>query len=105
MKMNDDLISRTATLKDLQHKKEALKNYAATADFACGYLSAISDFSAQIEHAPAVDAEPVRHGWWNAEYEYEDFLYALCSVCNEESKYMHKYCPNCGAKMDASGGD
>ena len=56
---NGDLISREATLKDLQHNKEALKHYAATADFLCGYLSAISDFSAQVEKAPAVDAEPV----------------------------------------------
>lgn len=44
--------------------------------------------------------EPVRHGKWDAEYEYEDFIRAFCSVCGEESKYMYKFCPNCGAKMD-----
>ena len=65
-----------------------------------------------IAEAPAVDAAPVVHGYW--------FLtepeYLNCSVCGNsyytgiETLSMaldhlefaggHKFCPNCGAKMD-----
>ena len=60
-----------------------------------------------IEREPAVDAVPVRHGWWIkrgyacGENEYE------CSVCHETewrtSASRMKYCMFCGARMD--GGD
>ena len=65
-----------------------------------------------VEQMPAVDAAPVVHGYW--------FLtepeYLNCSVCGDsyytgiETLSMaldhlefaggHKFCPNCGAKMD-----
>ena len=67
-----------------------------------------------VEEAPAVDAAPVVHGYW--------FLtepeYLNCSVCGNsyytgiETLSMaldhlefaggHKFCPNCGAKMDGA---
>ena len=64
-----------------------------------------------IYNAPTVDAVPVRHGKWKwlsctydrvpKEKEYE------CSNCHHKT-IVHgddmpweKYCPNCGAKMDA----
>ena len=64
------------------------------------------DVYANIDEAPTIEAEPVRHGWW------EDGAFEnskRCSVCkNYASKvYCHsepifdyKRCPNCGAKMD-----
>ena len=70
-----------------------------------------------IDDAPTVDAEPIRHGHWlphpNPEYREWD----VCSSCGTGCKrreyhvdFMTKmewerqvnylYCPNCGAKMD-----
>ena len=73
-------------------KREAFNNPA----YADGWNSAIDI----IENAPTIDAVPVVHGRWKAEFEYEDFLHADCSVCGKRSEYMYNYCPNCGAKME-----
>ena len=56
-----------------------------------------------IENAPTVDAEPVKHGHW-----INDFSSPLkCSSCGIVSKANEftlrrdfKFCPYCGAKMD-----
>lgn len=42
------------------------------------------------------DAEPVKHGRWSE----DDEGFYHCSVCKELSDWEHRYCPNCGAKMD-----
>lgn len=52
--------------------------------------------------APTIETEPVRHGEW---VPYPSDSYRKCSVCGiEYSRYemilKHKFCPNCGAKMD-----
>lgn len=50
-----------------------------------------------IENAPTVDAEPVRHGHWEWDGDY------ICSNCGERGhRNKWNYCPNCGAKMDES---
>lgn len=63
-----------------------------------------------IETAPAIDAEPVRHGKWinvceMLPPEYHDNK--RCSVCANFALHdrlgrvrMSCYCPNCGSKMD-----
>lgn len=91
--MNNDLISRSALLE-----KEC-----------CGRIS-----GNDVRNAPAVDAEPVRHGRW---IENEDTdVYAgfwNCSECGHEiysdmslieelqEQGYALYCQYCGAKMDA----
>lgn len=52
-----------------------------------------------INSAPAVDAEPVRHGEWRR---YPECGVTRCSVCDWsiEECFSSNYCPNCGAKMD-----
>lgn len=55
-----------------------------------------------IDNAPAIDAEPVRHGRW-VKTKYDDYV---CSLCGEEAPNDGydcgaKYCYECGAKMDA----
>lgn len=59
-----------------------------------------SDFQYKI-----LRAEPIRHGKWE-----NDGVFEICSVCKFPTiqphinmQPQHKYCPNCGAKMD--GGD
>ena len=75
-----------------------------------------------IAEAPTVDAVEVVHGRWI----YKDDTVmkwttkAICSVCDckvahnselafdygvENFKKLHKYCPNCGAKMDGDGNE
>ena len=52
----------------------------------------------------ALQAEPVKHGKWKY-YNYSDInnpyvgLYE-CTVCKQHEHIKHKFCPNCGAKMD-----
>ena len=67
----------------------------------------VSDFI--NDELPAADVQPVRHGEWEDERYDDDLLHcyiATCSECGYEStdRYRisdsHKYCENCGVKMD-----
>lgn len=56
----------------------------------------------RINHAPTVDAEPVRHGKW-----IRDEFGTRCGACGLyayrdkfDQPWESPYCPNCGAKMD-----
>lgn len=71
----------------------------------------------EVDDAPTIDAEPVRHGHWIKMSDADGHYYA-CSECGEElyrewsfdrdfdlfpkKRTIDKtqYCPNCGAKMD-----
>lgn len=102
--MNNDLISRAA-LK-VMFEKECPGGCGNCPhnepDFSCGLISA----------APAVEAEPVRHGRWLNEPPYRsiggDYLKAQeCSECGayyvsdgNKPYSNHNYCADCGAKMD-----
>lgn len=98
--MNNDLISRSALLRET----------ALITEHFSDEIDAIT-----IEHAirtaPAVDAEPMRHGKWL----FSDYDYFTCSVCGgqyftgadstKDAKAMlennayYPYCPYCGASM------
>lgn len=52
-----------------------------------------------IDAAPTIDAEPVRHGYWEVIDAEEPRRYG-CSECKRLSWHMENYCPNCGAKME-----
>ena len=101
--MNNDLISRKALLDRIE--KDApwwWQNFHS-------YL--IVDM---LKEAPAIEAEPVRHGKWqlNPNGIYDNNTW-VCSVCGEpwmlidgspEENFMH-YCPQCGARMDGGTDD
>lgn len=58
-----------------------------------------------IENAPTVDTEPVRHGRWKRSKSYKSVIF--CDECGEPFELSNStehwnYCPNCGAKMDES---
>jgi len=72
----------------------------AIANYPYGYRRMIES---EIENQPTVDAVPVRHGKW---------IDGHCSLCGcdvpayiEDWKWIKdmnaKYCPMCGARMDA----
>lgn len=53
-----------------------------------------------VNEQPTVDAKPVVHAKWDVD-EYGWF----CTNCHEylkeyEEKFLYKFCPNCGARMD-----
>lgn len=76
------------------------------------YAAAFSE----IAHAPAADVAPVVHGRWEYDKNATDWGIGgyICSECRNKNNNLPcsrtksvkmysgaKYCPNCGAKMDA----
>ena len=64
--------------------------------------------STLINDEPTVDVEPVRHGKWIDEGQPDNFFphHAWrCSECGEQvleiGEPWYKFCPACGARMDA----
>lgn len=60
-----------------------------------------------LNHAPTVDAVPVKGGKWIDDGQYDNFFPHhewRCSECGEHVLEIgvpwFKYCPNCGARMD-----
>lgn len=57
-----------------------------------------------IEDAPTVDAVEVVHGRWERVIPSKSAAKwstkVSCSICHRQGYTYHKYCPNCGAKMD-----
>jgi hypothetical protein len=56
-----------------------------------------------VKNLPTIDAEPVRHGRWidgTSRGSYSIY----CSYCgsHKETICPSEYCPNCGARMDAT---
>lgn len=47
------------------------------------------------------EEEPERHGRWE-ETTTEDPCYYRCSECGRQTDDEYNYCPNCGAKMEAT---
>jgi membrane protease subunit (stomatin/prohibitin family) len=83
--MNNDLISRSALLKEMRTSGRA------------AYMI--------VQEAPAVEAVPVRHGRWVSRYAKHWKGKDECGECGFHEKdhrdLSHmKYCPNCGAKMN-----
>lgn len=83
-----------------------------------GEVGVFLDLKAIAEECATVDVVPVRHGHWMEEVDPEEDCWneevVTCSCCNEQIRVHEtdntyflptrrtlKYCPNCGAKMDA----
>lgn len=70
-------------------------------DWDQGYNCGIERAESEIECAPTVEAEPVRHGKWN---ETNFMKVRECSCCHAQwgmySIEEFDYCPSCGARMD-----
>ena len=89
---NDDLISRNRVIS-------LLKSLAYDKDMSDEATTAVCMVWCGIDRMPAVDAEPVRHGWWIRQD--NTFTRYMCSECESKNHAGHEnYCPNCGAKMD-----
>lgn len=63
-----------------------------------------------LDRVPLEDVAPVVYGWWERRFCHPmrdgEWQY-ICSVCKNDNYWRnnvchqkHRYCPNCGAKMD-----
>ena len=59
-------------------------------------------FVRDIENAPTIEAEPVRHGHWTTQRTSEHDGEWYCSNCGYEPVVFENehYCQHCGARMD-----
>ena len=100
------LIDANALLKEFEKRQEQQIN-----EFCDCFLNDAQELSTEwwcvedaVAEAPTIDAVEVVHGKWESCW--EDWRHQLegnkCSVCGfEYFGNLFKYCPNCGAKMDA----
>lgn len=104
--MENDLIRRS----DLLAKKCLIRGHLDTGSPCPSKVKAVP--VDVIEREPAVDAVPVRHGWWDdsGRYRFSNGALAIrCTGCgcslreDEFEKFVWNYCPVCGAKMDLKG--
>lgn len=72
--------------------------------------TALECFRNIVSEAPTIDAEPVRHGWWDKHTLWlggwgEKQM--VCSECKKRYQFHadYNYCPHCGAKMDGGARD
>lgn len=74
-----------------------------------GYALSADEVAKAVENAPTIEAEPVRRGRWGEGINDK----WVCSECGTGNNYAYswditgyqlqdRYCPNCGAKMEAS---
>lgn len=67
----------------------------------------VDDLKMELDEAPTIDAEPIRHGKWIVEA--EDWRHQIewfkCSCCGFPTSTAYKYCPNCGAYMKGTEDD
>lgn len=83
---------------------------AKSESYADGWDKAIDNAISQLEDAPTIEAEPVKHGWWITSEMTIDSGCTSCSCCHSEyyigdlqalegDNDFVMFCPNCGAKM------
>lgn len=71
-----------------------------TIEFAAGWKACVEYCK---NDAPAIEAEPVKHGHW-IDNGICDSMLSACSICGYScGAYSFNYCPNCGSKQDLGG--
>lgn len=102
-----DYIDRQAAIDALNG--EVTVTGRANAEAILGYTNLIAD---RIKRLPSAEVEPVKRGKWIYDNQFHWYR-ASCSECGykrvtdikAEKWNGWKYCPNCGAKMDAEEGE
>lgn len=111
-RMSKDLISREAAVSLIREKADGYKaSHFVSSHEHIKVREMTLDCAVKIENLPAVDAEPVRHGYWIAKTHIDGEVTHECSYCGEEAinyddhyggitSEPTDYCPYCGTKMD-----
>ena len=89
--MDNDLISRAGAVEILRAKADT----AVYTDWHMLYLNA----ARIVEKLPAVTQRPC--GEWTEPYKNDIWDCYVCSRCKYASGSKSRYCPECGARMDA----
>lgn len=112
--MENDLISRSVLLNSLKHRTRSGEGREYDPEVLIPRMvnETLAIIEELVQSAPAVDAQPVRHGRWNGEgdgYAGGEIVLDVwyCSECGhcidegiDDTDLLPKYCPSCGAKMD-----
>ena len=92
------LINADELIKTLQEREDAPPEWDG-AIFKDAFSIAIMDIIAQ----PSIDAEPVKHGYWEELNVNESTIY-VCTCCHATVSGVFasafRYCPICGARME-----
>ena len=58
----------------------------------------VNDIKVELDEAPTIEAEPIRHGKWI----HTGFMEVKCNNCGNVFHELEdtNYCPHCGYKMD-----
>ena len=107
--MDNDLISRSTLLTELRSKSmlSAFPQYRTWTEMPSLERNAVCTYANKVKgiisEAPSVDAEPVRHGRYDAGGDCTVCGYPMPTDdrCDAIFPDEIKYCYNCGAKMDA----
>lgn len=88
-------------------REERCYNCRNFKDMKCDYCRT-ADYIYMIEDMPAADVAPVIHARW--ERRGSSWYCTHCGIgyritCGNIPASRHKYCPNCGAKMDEKEND
>ena len=83
------------SIRDWYCAPERCDNYNGVRCRACS----IDDALSELDSAPTIDAEPVRHGRWVRDTVDTPDIW-FCTACKYCIAWRPNYCPNCGAKMD-----
>lgn len=114
--MNNDLISRSAAIAQIERRKSLLVGDKTVP---------VDAFIKFLKNRPTVDAEPTQHGRWVWNNDAMDLNIGawVCSECGGRNENIHaakpgtdkilmsnpyiwggsNYCPNCGANMRGDG--
>ena len=86
------LIDKTAAYNALKHESET---------HGLSFSAEAYDRAARIiDQMPTIEAEPVRHGrWWRYPFKTASWR---CDQCHHLADRQTQFCPNCGARMDAT---
>ena len=75
--------------------EQTVSKYPSVAECKAARSGAEGAFN-EIDYVPTADVVEVRHGEWGF-----DGTGWTCSECDGYGGNRYKYCPHCGAKMDA----
>lgn len=96
---------RTIDADALKRKVQRLATEAWKMQVKASVETILNQFIDYIDHAPTVDAVPVRHGRWiyHPDWQADGECGYECSECGMGSDVDYPYCMLCGARMERKG--
>ena len=97
-----DLIDRAAANAALEKLDELMRHRAETEDKEFVKVQVgITLARCEIDAMPTIEAAPVVHARWMQDDTLKDLYFCSKCLTRDHRKPKHKFCPDCGARMDA----